>query len=372
MNTTAEPPPTPAPPVPTAPVGGRAFVAPSPEQVARLLDRHRPRPMPASAMWGPLFALAAVLALMLTLGHQPWAMPLPWLLLLALLVHGWVRADRQRRLERDTTLTQDLAMTRHYPAALRRAWKTLPAAVHRAEAHGRILAAIAYCLDQMGRYDAALVAYDRLAQRTPADHPAAMQLQAHRAVCLLQTDQLADGDDALRRLRGLMAQPADTAPQPAAALAHFATLVQMARTHHFRDADALADHALDRLRPLGCEAGFGFALLALAYRQLAELRGERHHAEQPPSPAPHDLGDSAPGVDQPRPATDPAVNPTTPPGDDRLADARAWWHRATTLLPVDAILARFPETAALAADLPAADRSVLGLTTTRTRPEDRR
>src|SRR5690606_10485087 len=110
---------------------------------------------------------------------------------------------------------------------------------------------------------------DRLLDMLPQDHPGAIHLRIHRAIAALSAERLLDADEALRRLRNVTS---DYARTPLAALYRFAELIQIVRTGHYDDALHEADTLLDALRPLGIEAGYGHALLALCYQQA---RGDR-------------------------------------------------------------------------------------------------
>ncbi len=118
----------------------------------------------------------------------------------------------------------------------------------------------------------------------------------HRAIAKLLCDHLTDADDALRKKRGAAEQYPDT---PIAAAYRYAALVQQVQTNHFADAVAASDDLVVQLRPLGVEAGYGYALMALS-----------HHMT---------------GAD----------------------GAAAWWSRATTLLPPATLTERFSQLRAI-------------------------
>jgi hypothetical protein len=218
----------------------------------------------------------------------------------------FVRNWRVRNLDRRTTEAQDLALLRNHPLSLRRAWDLLPHVAAMPSLHGRTVALIAMNLDQLSEYDSALVAYDELIDRLPEQHPASVQFRINRVILHLFTDRLIDADDELRRLRGLVERFARTAVSAGYRLAE---LVQSVRTNHFADAVVHADSLVTDLRPLGIEAGYGHALMALSFHQLATA------------------------------------------GDDAAArQTSRWWRRATILLPVPQLVRRFAELEPLARD----------------------
>ena len=149
-------------------------------------------------------------------------------------------------------------------------------------------------------YGAAIVGYDSLLEHLPNDHPGAIQLRAHRALAALHSDRLADADDTLRQMRSHVEPYANT---PIGATYRLAELTQAVRTHHYSDPLERAEHMLDDLRPLGVEAGYGHALLALCHQEDRASRDE--HA--------------------------------------RREAVRRWWESATLLLPEAALLDRYPE-----------------------------
>lgn len=210
-----------------------------------------------------------------------------------------VRVHLLRRAEQEATRVQELSVTRHYRQALSRAWRLLPKVRILPEAHGRTIAAMAFCLDQVKAYETAIAAYDYLLGRLPPDYPGALQLGVQRVVAQLMADQLTDADDALRRMRGVVEQYPQT---PIAAGYRLAGLLQQVRTNHFADAVAESEGMVESLRPLGVEAGFGYALMALAHF---------------------------------------SVDPTEAASPD--APAALWWARATVLLSPWALIDRFDQ-----------------------------
>lgn len=281
------------------------FSPPTAEQFAQHLDEHPPRMPSPWAVWGPLLAVAGVAVVGLMAGGAA-AILLPWLAMAGLFVFLAVRVRVARELETRTTQTHEMAMLRHYPQALRRAWRLLPRATSNPLLHARVVAVMAHCLDHVQAYDAAITGYDYLLRHLPDEHPGAVHLRVQRTIAAFCADHLSDGDDGLRRLRGAIGE--EHRGTPVAAGYRLARLIQQVRTNHFQDAIDASDNLLDDLRPLSVEAGYGHALQALCHH---------HHPGGDPSAA-------------------------------RRA-ARLWWDRARMLLPTDTMIDRFPELAPLAA-----------------------
>ena len=135
---------------------------------------------------------------------------------------------------------------RRYREALGQAWDLLPACRTKPELHGRALTVIAHVLSELGRDEAAEVAYGYLMDRLPPDHPLAMRLKLQRAIAALTGGRLADGDDALRKLRGQTEGSKDTS---LAAAFRMARLVQDVQTGHYADAVAEAESTERALVP---------------------------------------------------------------------------------------------------------------------------
>lgn len=269
------------------------FVPPNPEQVANHLAEHPPRG--ASLWWRrvPLIVLAVMILIVLVV-PGPIGLVLPWLALVGLMAWVTWRTRTARRLERESAALRDLAMLRRFPDALRRAWRLLPDVVAQPMLHARTVTVLAHCLDQLQAYESAIAGYDFLAQHLPDEHPGTMHVKVQRAICSLYAEQLVDADDALRALRGSIEPFAGT---PLSAAYRYARLIQDVRTHHDRDAIEEADGLVDELRPLGVEAGYGHALMALCYHRT----------------------------------------------DTDAEAGKHWWANATALLPTETLLRRFPE-----------------------------
>jgi len=275
------------------------FVPPTPEQIEAHLDEHPPRPPSPWAARAPLIVMAAAIAAAVVLGGA-YAAILPWVVLLGVFVFLAMRVRQARQREQGATRAQELAMLRHYPEAMRRAWLLVPQTTQQPNLYVRCVALLSQCLQQVKAYDAAIAGYDRLLDHLPREHPGAVQLRTFRAISALHADRLADADDTLRHLRGLVGPYADSAIGAAFRLAE---LTQHVRTHHYADGLERADQLLDELRPLGVEAGYGHALVALCHQEDRTARDET----------------------------------------DRRQHVNLWWRRATLLLPEAALTDRYPE-----------------------------
>lgn len=275
----------------------RSWNPPTAEALEAHLDAHPAEPPSPWVRRMPLIVLVVVVVLALTLGG-PAAWLLPWIAFVGLIVYGGQRMRAVRRFDRRLTRAQELAMLRHHRPALRSAWRIIPELENHPAQQHRAVAVIAHVLDDLGAYDAAMVAYDRLLEDLPDGHPGAVHLKVQRVIAALSTHRLSDADDGLRRLRGTV-EPFEKSPIGAAY--RFALLYQSVQTAHYAEAIEESAGLVEALRPLGVEAGYGHALLAWCF-------GQRN--------------DEAAGD---------------------AAQAALWWRRATTLLPAAAIAARFPE-----------------------------
>lgn len=285
---------------------------PSAEQVSEHLRSYALRDPSPIFRWLPVIALTGAVVLSLTVPNLVTA-PLPWLVLAVTLIVLCIRVHRVRRLERQVQHVEELAMLRHHAAALSCCWALLPKVATSPSAHGRVVVLIAYSLDELKYYDAAISAYDGLIDELSDEHPGRVQLQIQRAMVQLHADYLTDAHDALRRLHHIVESLKNASVN---AIYCLAQLMQKVRTRHFADAVASADHLLEDLRPLGVEAAFGHALMALSYHGLADSSAERN--------------------------------------------ARIWWSRATLLMPAAALLDRFGELHELAQTEPVSTDSFEG------------
>ncbi len=284
------------------------FAPPSAEQFESLLQANPASPPTKWQLRAPLIVAAIFLGMGLaTTGIA--AAVLPWIGLGILFGSNWSRTQRAMNLEARVRDTQQVAMTRRYPAALRQAWRLLPQTTPAPNLHSQTVAMISHCLDSLGAYDAAIVGYDYLLQRLPPGEPIAVHIGVSRANAVLGAERLSDADDSIRRLRGAVEAFPDTSISAAYRLAQ---LAQQVRTNHFSEAVNENDDLLEALRPLGVEAGYGHALMALCHYHY--------------------------------PTEAEALQTTEPQTHEK---ARLWWDRATLLLPPKTLLQRYPELAPL-------------------------
>ena len=230
-----------------------------------------------------------------------WAAFLPPFALGAVFAAVMAKAYSTRQLDQRVAQMEELALCRHWVRSLRKAWRLLPSLTTHPVLHHRATTVIATCLDRLKAYDAGIVAYDNLIERLANQDPVSALLRAQRAIAQLVNGQLTDADVALRRLRG-------HGHGQVAATCRLASLVQQAQTNHWADAvEQSSSELVNQLRPLGVEAGYGYALMALACYKLT--------------------------------SNQPSAEP------DR---AEMWWSYATRLLPVGALVDRFSEVGAAA------------------------
>ncbi|XAM01313.1 hypothetical protein OT109_07950 [Phycisphaeraceae bacterium D3-23] len=284
------------------------FDTPSPERLAKHLADHPPVMARSVRGWVLMVMAAGLMLAMLVSAVLPM---LSVLLLLAPLGLLWFlanRAQRARELHQRVGRVWELAMLREHREALRRAWTLLPQVRQHADLHLRCVAVIGHTLDDLAQYDSAIVAFDYLLDRLPPTHPMALQTGVQRANAALCDDQLADADDALRKLRGSIEQ---LPPGPIPAGYQLAKLVQDVRTGHFAEAAQHADDTASKLQPLGVHAGYGYGLLAYCQHQLA-LR-----------------------------------NDDVPAAAQQQHAAKQHWHNATLLIPPAALAHRYRELGAL-------------------------
>lgn len=281
-----------------------AFSPPTPEQLSAHLAQHPPRAPVGAYAWAPFVPLALLVMLGFAAGGAA-AVILPWVGVLGLMAFLSFRVRRARTIDSAVSNAQELALLRRYPQALRKAWLLLPQTTQNPILHARTVSLLAHCLDHVGAYDSAMIAYDFLLDHLPDNHPTTLPLRVQRAHVALLSDHLVDADASLRRLRGT---PADEPGTPLFASYRFAQLVQHVRTNHFDDAVREFPNLVEDLRPLSIDAGYGYGLMALCHFN------------------------SRSGTD----------------GTGR-SQARRWWDGATLLLPPRALTGRFPELAPVAA-----------------------
>lgn len=267
---------------------------PNEQQVAQHLKNHSLRTPSRLIGLLPLIILVGVLLVALTVQH-PLAVVLPWFALAGVLIKVHIRVRRLRHRQSELQKVQELSLQRRHREALDLAWQLLAGTTNLPQMHGHTIALIAHSLDQLKAYDSAIVAYSSLIDQLPQQYPGSLQLQIQRAIAQLQADHLVDADDTLRRQRHAVEAFANTIVSAGYQLAR---LIQQVRTNHFTDAIGQAPTLLDDLRPLGIEAAYGHALMALSYLRLEN-------------------------------------DPTT--------NAQLWWTRATLLMPAGTLVNRFAE-----------------------------
>ena len=330
-----------------------SIALPSPQQVREYLQAFPASGPPGWVTWTPLALLLG--AMMLAMSHASAIAQLaPWAALAVLYFIVAARVKRMRLLEKKITLVQEMALTRRTRAAFDQAWSLLPALAISPELHSRAVAFIGHLLDQLKAYEAGIVAFDFLIDRLPTEHPASVQLRVHRAICQLACDHRADADDAIRRLR-MLQEPLGASPVHAAY--HFAVLMQCVRTRNYDDAVKRGDTLIDALRPLGVEAGYGYALMALSCSALSKKQtpafGDRPSRDREGADRQTEGGCAVAGVlpslanargsddAATRGVGEAAAAPTL------ASQAATWWSHATLLLPPGELCERFAELAAL-------------------------
>lgn len=295
---------------------------PDADQVRHYLAENPARGPSALMSWLPLLALICLLGVALT-RDEIWAQILPWVALLGLFSLMSMRVKRMRALEREVLDVQELTMQRDFSNALTTGWQLIPRLVVVPDMQARVIAFVANTLDHLQAHEAAIVGYDFLIDRMPANNPASVQLRVHRVIAQLACDRLTDADDDLRKLRGLEEVSSDS---PLGAIYRMATLVQAVHTHHYDDAIKDADSLIETVRPLGTDAAYGYALTAYACFMLAQREAKRESE-----------GGEASLTDR-------------PDFETLISDAKEWWSRATLLLPTETMTERYPQLRAMAAD----------------------
>lgn len=281
------------------------FDPPTAEQLARHLAQHPAVQAGPLQQRGPILMVIAVAGLALLMIGQPGFALLPLLGLLALMAYLSGQARNAAQLQQRAVRAWELAMIRRYREALGQAWDLLPVCRTKPELHGRAVTVIAHVLGELGRDEAAEVAYEYLTDRLPPNHPLVLRLRLQRAIAALTGGRLADGDDILRKMRGQTESSGD--PSLAAAFA-LAKLVQDVETGHYADAVAEVDTTTQALVPLGAEAAYGYALLALCGHLLAVHATHEDDAKRA----------------------------------DFASQARQLWDQATLLIPAAALVYRYP------------------------------
>ena len=239
---------------------------------------------------------------------------LPWVILVGVVSYAMIRVKHVRSIQNRVQKIGEWTQLGQHERATRAIWKALPLVQMMPELHGRLVALMAHNLDRLTAWPAAEVAYDYLIQRMPSDHPGSIQLQLQRTILQLFHDELTSADTNLRKLRPMAMELKNT---PMAATYHYAALLQHVRTYHYTE--AVEENHTDlvaRLRPLGVDAGHGYALLAWCYHQLSLRQADNLRAN-----------------------------------DQLMEDARTWWRKATLLLSTQKLIARHDDLKNLAAQL---------------------
>ena len=287
-----------------SPTNPNVFDPPTADQLSRHLAQNPSVQAGAFQQRGPVIMVIAVVGLALLMIGQPGFALLPLLGLFALMAYLSGQARAAAQLQERAVRAWELAMIRRYREALGQAWELLPACRTKPELHGRAVTVIAHVLGELGRDEAAEVAYGYLMDRLPPDHPLALRLKLQRARAALTGGRLADGDDILRRLRS---QAEGSKDESLAAAYRMTKLVQDVQTGHYADAITEAEQTAEALVPLGVEAGYGYALLAMCFHQRAQHSSDDDVAR------------------------------------NTLAEqARSYWGRATLLIPPAALVYRYP------------------------------
>ncbi|MEM1212076.1 MAG: hypothetical protein AAGI68_07235 [Planctomycetota bacterium] len=277
---------------------GPAFTPPTAEQWAEHLRRHdlgRSTSGGGSSGLGLLSKLpvvllvgVGVLGLMLFVsGERGGLLVLLWVTLVGLMVWGAWRGRRMRGLEREIREMDDLGVLRDWAGALSIGWRLLPRVRGQPGAWAKVVAIMGRGLAEVGAWGASMVSVETLLGRLPAEHPAGAGLRLSRAVLALRLDRLGDADDDLRRVRRMLGEMdpinggSDTLPfrpgerEGLAAGFAYAGLVQDVVTHHFAEGVERGDRLVERLRPMGMEAGYGYGLMALCHWKVGDADGAR-------------------------------------------------------------------------------------------------
>ncbi len=242
-------------------------------------------------------------------------MVLPWLAVGGLVGFMMLRVKQQKVLEARANRLQELLLMREHKQVLREVWLLIPELSQQPSLHVRMVNALAHALIELKCYEAGVAAMGYLIEVVPNGHPHAVQIKINRAIAWLMMDHLSDADDALRGMRGLE----DEQKQNTIAASYgFASLLQAVKTFHWEDGveagpTGQSQQWIDRLRPLGIEAGYGYGLIAFCHLKYGERMVQQ------------DATGGAEGA--------------------RLHGVAAdrWWARATCLLRPDYLLHKFPE-----------------------------
>ncbi|MBI1375152.1 MAG: hypothetical protein GC159_20730 [Phycisphaera sp.] len=270
------------------------FQPPSAEQVRVHLRACEPRPSININTVMMFVSLGALLIIWETVEPGWVSLSVTWMVIAGYLAWRAYATSQARSIQAGVVNVYELTLLRRSREALLGAWDLLPRLYRQPAEHAQVVSIMTNCLMRLRAYDPAVETCEYLLAHVPPQHPAGYLIRLQRLLGHLHLDRLADADDEIRSLRN-----ASLGPYEAAVLTT-AHLYQQIKTNHHDDAADLADEAIDRLHPLGIEAGYGYGLIATAF---------------------HFRGD---------------------------ADAAGrWWRRATMLIPGHAIAYDLPETVAM-------------------------
>lgn len=310
---------------------------PNAEQVEQHLRRNAIKLKPATRALMPLITLMIVSLFAFAL-HPILGTVFLVFALVGLLLYTSIKARIKSSLEKEVQTLNEIAVCRYHDVALRKAWQLLPKLTQMPAQQVQAVAVIGSTLDILGEYEGAIVAYDYVLEIGSDDPEAdeedltfadlhshaqrqmvAMELQGEediltpiflqRNMLALLTDRLSEADDMLRQL----SDAARSAPDSVISGAfHLLELLQMVKTYRYQDAVEMkaqpesyqvtpSNEAFDwlaALRPLGCDAAWGHALLAFCFSKVGDHASAMH-----------------------------------------------WWNRATLLMPAGDLQKRFPDLA---------------------------
>lgn len=283
------------------------FALPDASTLRTHVQEHAPRPRPWQRFVVPGVLAAGLVVLFMTPATTLGSF-VPWAMLAAMFI--WIANKRRDLLlaQQGVRQVQELTALRRPMDAIQVAWHLLPNLAKYPDMFVQGVMLLGSNLMAVRAWDPAIEAQSFLLEHVPAEHPTGRMIRAQRLLALLHDERLADADAQLRNLQRVQLDPI------AASLTQLAQLYQQVKTHH--DVDAIASFAdSDPQRvfaPLGTEAGYGYAMLALAAYRTQQ----------------HDM-------------------------------AAVWWRRATLLIPPHDLELDLPELATLRELTPAAGISAV-------------
>lgn len=323
-----------------------------PEPVVDYLYDHAPEPPRQTVRL--LMILGVIVLVVLLMRFDGWiGWVTPWVALGGLLF--WMSRQRGRWIDVQQRMQslRELTMLRRHEAACAEAWRALPKLRHDARLHGQTAMIFAANLMGLDHYDAAIATHDYLLEHIPAEHPVAVLIRLQRVMAYLRTDQLRTADEELRALGRI---PLGGFP---AALHASGLLYQQIKTHHH--ADVLATYDLDPsltveagqedprdLDPLASgdddeadDPGFDDDGRAEDVSERAETDAQMTRQDHGDDP----VATFCPlGIEA---AYAYAMLAVALHHRGDLARARAWWTAATRLRPADELIEDVPELAVL-------------------------